>query len=665
MSKADVSAGRAFVSLFMKDELTKPLRNAQKQLTEFGSSLLGIGTKVAAAGAAIVGGLTAAVVHFANIGSELNDLSARTGISTTALVELGYAAEQTGTDMETLEGGIGKMQKNLGGIGPESKKAKEALAAMGIAIDNLMGLAPEDQFQAIAERIGSIPDPSRKAAAAMAVFGKSGTALIPMMEDIQALRKEARELGIAPSPESIKAADMLGDTIDKVRKVAGAAFFEIGAAVAPMAQRILEGFLRIAKAVKKFVVENSALIVTIAKVGIAAMAIGSAIAAIGAAFIGAGMAIGSFLVVSHAVSVVIGVVAAAIGAILSPIGLLISALVAGVYAWMRFTESGKAFAGFVTSTFGGILTTVTDTFGGIVDAIMGGDLMLAGQIAMTGLRLVFAQGLEAIHSLLGETLGAMAGQLLSGDFSGAFATLGSTLLDSWAQITAGIVSLFTGAANAVMNKWQQTVNAISDYILESASEGGVMGWALEQISGVDMKAEKARGDKIEAERRARGMTPDTGSGLTKSDEFQHAGLAAMKESVRAAGQAANEGMKGVTDATGQALADKTGGSSAKASAEVARLKAELEASRMTAAEKVKAMQAGSGDRAAGRMGGEVSMGKASAATFNLGSLSSSAASGQLQAALGTKKAVEIQTKQQKELHDAQLAAIRNNGLHHA
>jgi hypothetical protein len=352
------------------------------------------------------------------------------------------------------------------------------------------------------------------------------------------------------------------------------------------------------------------------------------------------------------------------------VGLLVAGLAAGAYALIRFTSAGSVLGGmvdFIKTTFGEIAQTVTGTFGMIAQALGAGDMERAGQIAMTGLRLVMAQALDAIHQLFGETLGTMAGQLLSGDFSGAFATLGSTLLDSWAQITAGLVSLFTGAANAVMDKWQKTVNAISDYILESASEGGVMGWALEQVSGVNMQEEVARGKRIEAERRARGMTPDNGSGMTKSDEFQHAGLAALKESVRNAGQAANEGMKTVTDATGDALKEKTGGQASKASAEVERLKAELSALQMKSDEKVKEMAGGPGaasgpDFASGGRFGESSMGKASAATFNLGALSSSVAGGQLRATLDVKKSIEQQTKQQKEDNGKLLAAVNNSGL---
>ena len=119
MSRADVKAGAAYVSLYMKNDLTTALTKAKDELNGFGSSVVGIGAKIGGMGAAIVGGLTGAIMHFADAGSALNDMSARTGIGTTALAELGYAAGMAGASMESVESGVKKMQKNLGGIGPE------------------------------------------------------------------------------------------------------------------------------------------------------------------------------------------------------------------------------------------------------------------------------------------------------------------------------------------------------------------------------------------------------------------------------------------------------------------------------------------------------------------------------------------------------------------
>ena len=677
MSRADISAGRAYVSLFVKNGIPEALKKAKEQLDGFGSSVVGLGAKVAGMGTAIVGGLTGAILHFADAGSALNDMSARTGIGTTALAELGYAAGMAGASMESVESGVKKMQKNMGGIGPESKKAQEALAAMGLSMDMISGLAPEDQFQAIAESIGSIQDPSQKAAAAMAVFGGTGTELIPMMENIRELRAEARELGIAPSPESIAAADAIGDAIDRVKAVVSSAVFEIGAALAPMASDFLDAFVKVAKAVRNFVQQNKAMIVTVAKIGLVLMAAGGSLIAIGGAFIAAGAAIGGVVSVMSAIAAagsvamsVLGVVGAVIGSILSPVGLLVALLGAGVYAWARFTQGGQdAVSGLSTiigETFGAISTTVTETLGGIVAAIQAGDLTLAGQIAMIGLRLVMMQGLEAIHSLFGEAWGTLASQLLSGDFAGAWSTFGSMILDTMAGVASGMVSLFSNAANTVMAKWQQTVNKISDFILESASQGGVMGWALEQISGVNMQEEGARAARLNAQAGAMGLAQD--AGVVTSAEYQDPALEAMKAKVAAAGEAAKAAMDASTEATGTALADATAGSAAETSNSVKALQAELAALQAEAAAKlaaVKSGQAESGGKSAGGMfGGGGSGGKVSAASFNLAQLAmSSGRSYEYKQLAASQKQVTLQ-EQAVDIGWQTLGAISGWSLHH-
>ena len=668
MSKADVMAGRAYVSLYAKNDISKTLNKLKTELDDFGSSLMGIGSKVAGMGLAITGSLTAAVMHFANVGSELNDMSLRTGMSTTALVELGYAAKQTGTSMDTVEGAIGKMQKNLGQAGDEADKVVAALNAIHLSVAALSGLSPDQQFSKIAEGIAKINDPARRSAVAMALFGGSGRELLPMIENIEALRQEARDLGIAPSPQAIAAADEIGDAIDRIKSVLSATVIEIGASIAPMAIEILNGFMTAVKAVRKFLNENKVLIVTVAKVGLALLAAGSAIMAVGQSIIwlgavvyaltnSAGLVAGAFGVFNA----VLGVTTALITFTLSPVGLLVAALIAGAYAWARFTESGQAavtgLVSTVTSTFGGMLTTVTDTMGGIFDAIKAGDLQLAGQIAIIGLKLVFTQGLDAIRNLFGDTIGKLARQVLTGDFAGAWSTLGAIILDSIANIASGMVNLFSNAANKVMEKWQQTVNKISDYILQAASEGGAMGWALEQVSGVNMQDEAERGRRVEAERRAKGMKPDDNL-IVDSTQYQDPTLQALKDKVKAAGDAANAMMKDATDATGDALTEATAGQAGAASAEVAALMAELAALKAEAAGKVSAINSGKAEESTGGggLGSEVGM-KGSAGSFSLAELAGSAGQGVAQKQLTVAQQMKKLQEEANAMSAEYLAAL--------
>ena len=95
--------------------------------------------------------------------------------------------------------------------------------------------------------------------------------------------------------------------------------------------------------------------------------------------------------------------AAALSSPLALIAALGAALVAGTIYWARFNESGRAAVQAVMGFFAPLLTTVRTTVGAIGDALMAGDIVLAGKIAVKGLQLVFQQGLAQLASLIGGT----------------------------------------------------------------------------------------------------------------------------------------------------------------------------------------------------------------------------------------------------------------------
>jgi len=63
----------------------KGLNDASKRLDTFGKSLQGIGTKMAMLGAGVVAPLAGAAKVFADMGSDMVDMSQRTGVSVEAL----------------------------------------------------------------------------------------------------------------------------------------------------------------------------------------------------------------------------------------------------------------------------------------------------------------------------------------------------------------------------------------------------------------------------------------------------------------------------------------------------------------------------------------------------------------------------------------------------
>jgi hypothetical protein len=65
-------------------------------------------------------------------------------------------------------------------------------------------------------------------------------------------------------------------------------------------------------------------------------------------------------------------------------------------AWARYTASGRAAISYLSARLGEFLAFGREVFGGIADALMAGDLALAGRVAMAGLMVAVRTGQLAI-----------------------------------------------------------------------------------------------------------------------------------------------------------------------------------------------------------------------------------------------------------------------------
>lgn len=202
----------------------------------------------AAMGAAAIAAAGASVLSFANAGSALHDMSARTGVTVQALSELKFAAEMTGSSAEGLETGIRKMQKAIVAAAQSSSGESAAFTALGLTLADLKNLSPDQQFDKVASSLASIEDPTVRAGLAMQVFGKSGTELLPMLADgtagLDAMRQQARDLGITMDDETAAKADRLGDAIDAAKASIYGLTLQMGGALAPAISAIAEGMSR-------------------------------------------------------------------------------------------------------------------------------------------------------------------------------------------------------------------------------------------------------------------------------------------------------------------------------------------------------------------------------------------------------------------------------------
>ncbi|HNO80547.1 MAG TPA: hypothetical protein PKN33_21065 [Phycisphaerae bacterium] len=473
MAKAQgIRAGKAFVELGVSDKLTAGLRRAQKRLKAFGAGLRNIGTRIAGFGAALAAPLAASLKVFSSAGDQLDKMSKRTGVSVEALSELGFAAEQSGADLETLEKGIRVMQRTMGDASQGLSIATDAFDTLGLKVEQLQGLSPEQQFTAIADRLSQIADPSARAAAAMDVFGRAGSKLLPLLangaQGMAELRDEARELGLTISTESASDAALLTDTLNILWRVLKQGVFTIGSALAPVIIDVSKRITRVVVRVSEWIKQNKELVVTALKVTAAIVAGGIALVALGFLFSAMASAIGGLISVVGGVGAALGVVGSAVAAIVSPIGLVISAVVALAGTLLVTTEAGAEALSWLGDRFRSLKDTVFKVIGGISNALAAGDIGLAAKILWLSLKLAWQNGVGALNRIWLEAKQFFLGTVQS-MWYGALAFTQQILHGlevAWIETTAFLSKAWTGFTSGFQKSWGSAVNWTTKRLLE-------------------------------------------------------------------------------------------------------------------------------------------------------------------------------------------------------
>ena len=227
----------------------------------FANSLKGVGGAVAGVGKAVDSsakrllalgatlGITGAALNsffqgFADATGAIGDTAERTGISRERFQELGFAAKLTGSSAETLGGALQKMQINVGAATAGSKELKEMFKGLGINIKDASGkLKSSDAlFDTFVDRISKIKDPSLQAQAAVKIFGKSATELLPLIRGgsagLKEMSDEARRLGLVISDDAVREGEAFGDTLDTIHAALSGVGNTIGSALVPQLNKL-------------------------------------------------------------------------------------------------------------------------------------------------------------------------------------------------------------------------------------------------------------------------------------------------------------------------------------------------------------------------------------------------------------------------------------------
>lgn len=399
-----IRAGRAFVELFADDtKLVRGLRSAERRLRTFGNGIRTLGLKMMAIGGALLAPLIGSAKAFSKMGDAVAKMAKRTGLSVETLSELRFVASQTGTEFATLENGFRRMQRSIYDAGRGLSTALDALTDLGLRFEDLDGLSPEAQFKLLAEHIRQIKDPTKKAAIAMSLFGRTGTNLLPMFnqgaDGINALQEEARRLGLTMRGEDAKAAEDFTDAMNSLWKVVKMTTFHIGAALAPALEKMTDVVTNIAVKINDWIQQNRAVIVTIGKVILAVLAGGAALVVLGTIISGLGLVIGKLAAVITGMGTVFQMLGAAIAFLVSPIGLVITALgTLGAYLVYTTDVAGQA-VDWLGTKFGTLKDDAVTAYQGIADAMAAGDMALAAKVLWLTVKMEWTRGVNYLEKM--------------------------------------------------------------------------------------------------------------------------------------------------------------------------------------------------------------------------------------------------------------------------
>lgn len=247
------TAGSIVIDLLMKTgAFETDTKRAEKRLAALGKEAqrVGkvIGTAIAGGAIAVATGLTAMVKGAIDSADAIRDLSIRTGVSTETLSAFGYAASQTGTDIDVLAKGMKVLAKNVAdSLNPTSEQSK-VFKALGIEVKDAQGNLRDigDLIPEIADRFKAMEDGTTKAALAQALFGRAGVELTEFLNQGSAGLSEftdrARKLGLVLDEETAKSADDFNDTLGNLKAVTQGYALALAEELLPDLQKLASSF---------------------------------------------------------------------------------------------------------------------------------------------------------------------------------------------------------------------------------------------------------------------------------------------------------------------------------------------------------------------------------------------------------------------------------------
>lgn len=222
------------------------------------------------AGMAVAGqaALMAIYVNAARSGDALAKLSDEIAEAPERITALQHAAELTGTSTDKFNTSLERMVKRLGEAQNGSGSAAKYIEQLGLNTSEFFALSPADQFAQISDSVNALESQQGKAAAAAAIFGREGLALINTMalgsEGLAAMEQEVTDLGVALNRLELAKIEAANDAFFRAKQVSAGFGNQLAAEVAPIVRSLADDFVLAAKEAGGFGVVAQRVVNTVA-----------------------------------------------------------------------------------------------------------------------------------------------------------------------------------------------------------------------------------------------------------------------------------------------------------------------------------------------------------------------------------------------------------------
>ncbi|MBP1627169.1 MAG: phage tail protein [Holophagaceae bacterium] len=168
----------------------------------------------------------------------LNKMSQKTGVAVEQLSVLTTMAATADVSAEDLQKGFNKLAKSMDALQSGDASTAEYFKRIGLSAKDLQGLSLDQAMVKIANAQAKYADGAGKAATMMGIFGKSGTNLIPLLNELanggfEQARTKLEKLGRVLSGDAAAAAEDFNDSLKDLRQAAEGALVKTAVTTLP------------------------------------------------------------------------------------------------------------------------------------------------------------------------------------------------------------------------------------------------------------------------------------------------------------------------------------------------------------------------------------------------------------------------------------------------